>query len=87
MPNTGGYNRTFKFGVGIVDLLIYHLSFILTFLIRYMGDRPTFNYSAYLSALPYILIAFILINIFSGIYTLYNKRFIEIGRASCRERV
>ena len=78
MPNTGGYNRTFKFGVGIVDLLIYHLSFILTFLIRYMGDRPTFNYSAYLSALPYILIAFILINIFSGIYILYNKRFIDM---------
>ena len=78
MPNTGGYNRTFKFGVGIADLLIYHLSFILTFLIRYMGDRPIFKYSAYLSALPYILIAFILINIFSGIYTLYNKRFIDM---------
>lgn len=78
MPNTGGFNRTFKFGVGFVDILLYHLSFILTFLIRYTGDRPNFNYSAYLSALPYIMLAFTLINIISGIYTLYNKRFIDM---------
>ncbi len=78
MPNSGGFNRTFKFGAAFVDILLYHLSFILTFLIRYTGARPTFNYSAYLSALPYIMIAFVIINIFSGIYTLYNKRFIDM---------
>ena len=78
MPKTGGFNRTIKFGIGIADIILYHLSFIITFLIRYGGERPVFNYSAYQSALPYIIIAFVLINIFSGIYVLYNKRFIDI---------
>lgn len=78
MPKTGGFNRTIKFGIGIADIILYHLSFIITFLIRYGGERPVFNYSAYQSALPYIMIAFVLINIFSGIYVLYNKRFIDI---------
>lgn len=78
MPNSGGFNRTLKIGVGIIDVVFYHLSFILTFLVRYSGERPAFNYSAYQSAFPYIMIAFILINTFSGIYTLYNKRFIDM---------
>lgn len=78
MPNSSGFNRTIKVGVGSVDVLLYHLSFILTFLIRYNGERPVFNYSAYLSALPYVLLVFVLINTFSGIYTLYNKRYIDI---------
>lgn len=78
MPNSAGFNRTLKFGVGFADIILYHLSFILTFLIRYRGARPTFNYSAYISALPYIMVVFVFINIFSGIYTLYNKRFIDM---------
>lgn len=78
MSRSGGFNRTIKFGIGVSDIIIYHLSFILTFLIRYRGMRPVFNYSAYKSALPYIIIAFVFINIFSGVYTLYNKRFIDM---------
>lgn len=78
MPKSSGFNRTLKFAVAVADIILYHLSFILTFLIRYSGERPTFNYSAYQSALPYIIIAFVLINTFSGIYTLYNKRFIDM---------
>lgn len=78
MPNAGGFNRTLKISIGIADIIIYHLSFIMSFYIRYKGTLPTFNYSAYQSAFPYIMIAFILINIFSGIYVLYNKKFIDM---------
>lgn len=78
MPNAGGFNRTLKISIGIADIIIYHLSFVMSFYIRYKGTLPTFNYSAYQSAFPYIMIAFILINIFSGIYVLYNKKFIDM---------
>ena len=78
MPKTGGFNRTLKIAIGVADIILYHLTFVLTFYLRYRGTRPIFNYSAYQSALPYIAIAFILINIFSGIYVLYNKRFIDM---------
>jgi len=78
MLKSGGFNRTLKMAIGIADIILYHLSFVLTFYIRYSGTRPVFNYSAYQSALPYIMIAFVLINIFSGVYVLYNKRFIDV---------
>jgi len=78
MSKTGGFNRTLKITIGVMDILIYHLSFVVSFLIRYRGTIPTFNYSAYQSVLPYIVIAFIIINIFSGIYILYNKNFIDM---------
>lgn len=78
MPKTGGFNRTLKIAVGMIDVVLYHLSFVLSFYLRYRGQRPQFNYSAYKSALPYIMVSFILINIFSGVYVLYNKRTIDM---------
>lgn len=77
MKFSGGFNRTYKILIGVIDIVIFHLSFVLSFYLRY-GERPTFNYSAYQSAFPYIMIAFTLINIFSGIYILYNKRLIDL---------
>lgn len=77
MQKSVGFNRTIKIAIGIADIIIYHLTFLLSFNIRY-ETRPIFNYSAYQSALPYVMIAFALINVFSGIYTLYNKRLIDM---------
>lgn len=73
----GGFNRTIKISISLVDMFVYHLAFLVSFYVRY-GERPIFNYSAYRSALIYILIAFTLINVFSGIYTLYNKKTIDM---------
>lgn len=78
MSKPGGFNRTLKIAIGIMDVIIYHFTFVLSFYIRYQGELPTFNYSAYQSVLPYIMIVFVLINIFSGIYILYNKNFIDM---------
>lgn len=78
MPKTGGFNRTLKVLVGMIDIILYHLSFVLSFYLRYRGELPQFNYSAYTSVFPYIMISFIIINIFSGIYILYNKRMIDM---------
>ena len=78
MIKSEGFSRTLKIVIGIIDIVIFHFSFILSFYIRYGRERPTFNYSAYINALPYIIVSFLLINIFSGIYELYNKRFIDM---------
>ena len=77
MPESNGFNRTTTIVIGVLEILIYHLSFLLTFYMRY-GWLRTYNYSAYQSALPFIIIAFVLINIFSGTYVFYNKRFIDV---------
>lgn len=78
MQKVGGFNRTLKISVGIADVILYHLSFIVSFYLRYGKNRPEFNYSAYKSVLPYIVLAFVLVNVFSGIYVLYNKRLIDM---------
>lgn len=72
------YEKTRKVVVFIVDILIYHLSFLLSFLIRYDFEIPTFNYRAYQGAFIYIMMGFGIINLLSGIYVFYNKRKIDI---------
>lgn len=78
MSKTGGFNRTIKTMIGLADIIIYHLTFLISFYIRYKGEVPIFNYSAYESVLPYIMVVFIIINIFSGVYILYNKRHVDL---------
>ena len=54
--------------------MIYHVSFLISFLVRYEFTLPTFNYRAYQNVFPYIILAFGLLNVLSGMYVLYNKR-------------
>lgn len=74
MAQSQGFDRSKKIIIGLIDIILYHLSFILSFLIRYNFDIPARNYFAYTSARSYIFIAFILLNILFGIYILYNKQ-------------
>lgn len=77
MPRSGGFNRTIKLGIGIVDILIYYFSFIVSFNLRY--DIILFsNWDAFTSAIPFIAVVFVFINILFGIYVLYDKRVIDI---------
>lgn len=72
------YKRTRKIVAFIVDILIYHISFILAFLIRYEFTLPSFNYRAYQSMFVFIMIVFSILNLLSGIYILYNKRKLDL---------
>lgn len=58
----------------LLDIMIYHVSFLISFLVRYEFTLPTFNYRAYQNVFPYIILAFGLLNVLSGMYVLYNKR-------------
>lgn len=77
MSQTKGFERTKKLIIGVIDVLLYHLSIVLSFLIRYNMDIPRRNYLAYESARLYILIGFIILNILFGIYILYNKKIMD----------
>ncbi|MEC6747680.1 sugar transferase [Marinilactibacillus sp. XAAS-LB27] len=74
MAQSSGFDRTKKIAIGIVDVIIYHFSIVLSFLIRYSWELPQRNYEAYQKADTYILIVFVLLNILFGIYILYNKQ-------------
>lgn len=68
------YKQTQKVLIFLMDIFIYHISFIIAFLVRYEFALPTFNYRAYQSVFPYIMLIFGALNILSGMYILYNKR-------------
>ncbi|MDO5457008.1 MAG: sugar transferase [Atopococcus tabaci] len=76
MPQSGGFNRTIKIIIGIIDVIIYHLSFVLAFNIRYRIINYS-NWSDYINALPWIMVTFVLMNILFGMYVLYDKRDID----------
>lgn len=77
MSQSQGYDRTKKIIIGIIDIFLYHVSFVLSFLIRYDFEIPQRNYVAYESARVYIFLAFLLLNILFGIYILYNKQVLD----------
>lgn len=77
MPRTSGFNRTIKIVLAIIEMIILHFSFYASFNLRY--DFISYqNWNAYMEALPYILVVFVLINILMGMYVLYDKRPIDL---------
>ena len=74
MAQSQGFDRSKKILTALVDIFLYHLSFFISFMIRYNFSIPSRNYSAYASARIYIFAAFLLLNILFGIYILYNKQ-------------
>lgn len=77
MPQSSGFTRTIKIVIGIMDMIIFHLSFVLSFNIRYSIVNYE-NWNDYLSVMPYIMVVFVLINILFGMYVLYDKRSIDM---------
>lgn len=67
------FTKTKKIVIVAVDVLLYHLSILLSFYVRYQGNIPMYNYQAYEQANIYIFVLFILLNLLFGVYILYNK--------------
>lgn len=78
MKELNKYEGLRKFFVFVMDMILYHCSFLLAFSVRYRWTIPTFNYVAYQGIVFYIMVAFSMLNLLSGIYVLYNKRKIDI---------
>lgn len=79
MQNKSGFDKTRKIIIGILDVIIYHFAIWMSFQLRYLGDVYQFNYRAYTEAVPYIMVAFVFLNILFGVYILYNKSVIDIA--------
>lgn len=67
------FSKTRKFFIGIVDVMLFHFSILLSFYIQFGNSVPLRNYEAYRNAFIYIMIAFVFLNILFGVYILYNK--------------
>lgn len=79
MHNKSGFDKTRKILIASLDILIYHFAIWLSFQLRYLGNVLQFNYRSYIESLPYIMIAFVFLNILFGVYILYNKSVVDIA--------
>ncbi|MBM6614269.1 sugar transferase [Desemzia sp. RIT804] len=67
------FSKTKKFLIGTMDVIIFHISILLSFYVQFGQNVPERNMTTYTSALPYIMILFVMLNILFGVYILYNK--------------
>lgn len=67
------FSKTKKFLIGAVDIILFHISILLSFYMQFGDSIPERNITTYTSALPYIMILFVILNILFGVYVLYNK--------------
>jgi len=67
-----------KLSVALIDLLLLHLGYVLTFLVRYQGTIPAANFPAYLSVAPWLSLAAVIWFQLYGLYDVPKKRWNEI---------
>lgn len=67
------FSKTRKVFIGVIDVILFHFSILLSFYIQFGNSVPVRNFEAYRNAIIYIMIAFVLLNILFGVYILYNK--------------
>lgn len=67
------FSKTKKYLIGAVDIVLFHVSILLSFYIQFGKNIPERNLTTYISSLPYIMILFVMLNILFGVYVLYNK--------------
>lgn len=78
MKDIKEYKQAQKVIIFFLDIIIYHLSFVISFLLRYDFSLSVFNYRIYQNVFPYIMMIFGALNILTGMYVLYNKRKIDL---------
>ncbi|MCY3025367.1 sugar transferase [Aerococcus sp. JJEM-2022a] len=74
MQKNGEWTNWDRIVIWATEALILFLSYLISFLIRYQSRYiPLENGEAFQSVFPWIMLIFLVINLLSGVYVLYNK--------------
>lgn len=73
MRRNGEWTNWYRIIICVTEVLLYFISYLVSFFIRYGRYVPIKNFEAFQSAIPWILIIFIIFNLLFGVYILYNK--------------
>ena len=76
------FNRTQKLVTVIIDATVFVVGIFLSFWMRFGMVIPQRNLDDGKAALTASVIAFLIINVLSGVYVLYNKTLLDIGTVS-----
>lgn len=73
------FNRTQKLVTVLIDAIVFVVGIFLSFWMRFGMVIPQRNLDDGKAALMASVIAFLIINVLSGVYVLYNKTLLDIG--------
>ena len=73
MNQTGEWNKARKIIIGIIDVLLFIGSLLLSFYLKFGTDIPWINFDAFQGSIVYVSVIFIIVNILFGTYIFYNK--------------
>lgn len=73
MNQTGEWNKARKIIIGIVDVLLFIGSLLLSFYLKFGRNIPIVNFEAFQGSIIYVSLAFLVVNILVGTYIFYNK--------------
>ena len=73
------FNRTQKLVTVLIDAIVFAVGIFLSFWMRFGMVIPQRNLDDGKAALMASVIAFLIINVLSGVYVLYNKTLLDIG--------
>lgn len=72
------WNNLLRFGAVILSSIVAIGCIYLSFYIKFLGDIPARNFSAFEDSYVWIFIGYIIINFFFGTYVYYNKSVLDI---------
>lgn len=78
MVQRTGWNSILRIGAVILGMLVCLMSIYLSFYLKFGGDIPMRNLSAYQSMMIWVGLAYIIINILFGTYIFYNKNIVDL---------
>lgn len=74
MLRRGGFKFTLRILTVLADIAVFLGSFYLSYYVRYGRVFPDYNFRPFAESFGYIVLFFMLVNVWSGLYVYYNKR-------------
>ena len=78
MTSKSEWSNARRIVIILADVLLYNLSIILGFMVKFGREIPSFNFVAYEKSAIYISIFFIFLNLLLGAYIFYNRKISDI---------
>lgn len=72
------WNSILRIGAVILGMLVCLMAIYLSFYLKFGGDIPIRNLSAYQSMMIWVGLAYVIINILFGTYIFYNKNIVDL---------
>ena len=78
MTSKSEWSNARRIVIILADVLLYNLSIILGFMVKFGREIPSFNFVAYEKSAIYISLFFIFLNLLLGAYIFYNRKISDI---------